>query len=137
MKTSGVLKEINSIYLPGCIVWFGKQPEDKWQQALDLWESKFDFKNEEAQSIANLEYLETVKRLLSEYRANAAPPSKLSPLDAFMIAHPETRRAWESNLHKICVRCDGVDNLTLKRVPEVYDHYWICKECRKVEEHKS
>jgi len=128
MKLSVFLEEVNKIYIPGLVRFYGNMKPDPWQAAHDKLEAALITKDEIIISATIRSVFTELKRLADAYKAGMQSPVPAEPWEAFH--KPEIADHFENKI-KACRVCGERQNLTsISTGPKASDMQIVCQKHR-------
>lgn len=113
MKLSEALTAIEDFYIPGCVSWWEKQPDDLWGRAHDEFEKYIaSSPAKEDLEIHILGWLDALRECVEIYSKKSTPTK--TDFNDTVILGPEKLTKWESLFTKCCYVCETRDDLILE-----------------------
>jgi hypothetical protein len=108
------LNEVEKIYVPGIVEYYGNMPHDPWQENLDRMESEVIGAGNRIEAIerATEKGFRVATNLVTHYKTHGEPSKQISILDAMYIADPDKVEAEQNSMRGTCWKCETKENLT-------------------------
>lgn len=115
MKLHEALDEVGKIYVPGVIAFYGKTPNDPWQEAHDRLEQEyFSSVEPKAKEKAAKAFVARCRSMVEHFKKHGDPAKSLSYADAFAIGNDTLVAELTSCFEHVCYVCREKEGIRIE-----------------------